>query len=444
MSELKHVVVIGGGLAGLAAAYDLGQRGVRVTLLESRPELGGLASSFDLQGTPVERFYHFICRTDKDLVQLVDELGIGAKLHWRQTRTSFFHDGRMYSFGTPLDLLRFSPVPFVQRLRFGFNILQSRYRRDWQALDGRAAKEWLVASIGQEGYSVIWDPLLRVKFGELHEQISAAWIWHRIWRVASSREHIWQRESMGYLEQGSATLVDALAERIRRNPNVCVRCNMPVSRIEIQGDRAHAVHLANGDLVHCDSVISTVALPILAQMAPDLAPAYLDEIARINYIGVVCMMLVLRRPLTNSFWINTNDPRIPFNGFIEYTNLNPRPEMNSRILYVPFYLPIADERYRRSDHDLFAENVKALRCLVPSFSADWVESYFVFRDQYAQAVCHVGFSRRVPGHQTPVRNLYITDSVQFYPEDRTLSAAIRLGRRVAKMAADSFFLAHVV
>ncbi len=433
MNQPAHIVVIGGGLAGLAAAYDLGRKGLAVTLLESRPELGGLASSFEFQGAPVERFYHFICRADTDLVQLVDELGIGSKLHWRQTRTSFFHDGRMYSFGTPLDLLRFTPVPFVQRLRFGFNILQSRYRRDWQKLDGRTAKEWLVASIGKEGYSVIWDPLLRVKFGELHDQISAAWIWHRIWRVASSRERLWQRESMGYLEQGSATLVDTLAARIQRDPNVSVRCGTRVSRIEILDDRVHAVRLENGDLIHCDSVISTVALPILAQMAPDLPAGYLAEITRINYIGVVCMMLVLRRPLTNSFWINTHDPRIAFNGFIEYTNLNPRPDMNSRILYVPFYLPITDERFRRQDQDLFVENVNALRCLVPSFSAEWVEDYFVFREQHAQAVCHLDFSRHVPSHQTPVRNLYITDSVQFYPEDRSLSAAIRLGRRVAKI-----------
>jgi protoporphyrinogen oxidase len=432
-----NIVVIGGGVAGLAAAYDLGRKGIAVTLLESRPELGGLASSFDFRGAPIERFYHFICRADTDLVQLVDELGIGSKLHWRQTRTSFFHDGRMYSFGTPLDLVRFTPVPFAQRLRFGFNILQSRYRRNWQKLDDRTAKEWLVASIGKQGYSVIWDPLLRVKFGELHDQISAAWIWHRIWRVASSRERIWQRESMGYLEQGSATLVEALAARIRQYPNISTRCNMPVSEIEIEGDRARAVRLENGDLVHCDAVISTVALPVLAQMAPALPPTYLDEIAKIKYIGVVCMMLALRRPLTNSFWVNTHDPLIPFNGFIEYTNLNPRPDLDCHIVYVPFYLPITDERFRRQDHDLFVENLDALRCLVPGLSAEWVEDYFVFRETHAQAICHRDFARRVPGHQTPVRNLYITDSVQFYPEDRTMSAAIRLGRRVAKMTAEA-------
>ncbi len=437
MSEPGRVVVIGGGLAGLAAAYDLGRQGRAVTLVERRSDLGGLASSFDIEGSPLERFYHFICRADKDLVQLVDELRIGSKLHWRQTKTSFFHRGRMYSFGTPFDLMRFSPVPFSQRLRFGINILQSRYRQDWRELDSRAAKEWLIESIGREGYAVIWDPLLRVKFGDFHDQISAAWIWHRIWRVATSRQHLWQRESFGYLEQGSATLVRALAADLRECANVEIRCNAPASRIEIQDDHARAVRLENGELIPCDAVISTAALPVLASIAPDLPAPYLTEISRIQYIGVVCMLLLLREPLTDSFWINTNDPRIPFNGFIEYTNLNPRPDLSSRVLYVPFYLPVTDERFQRKDENLFEEYVKALRCLVPTFNFKCVKQYFVFRDQYAQAICRVGFARDIPPHETPVRNLYITDSVQFYPEDRTLSAAIRLGRHVARMASET-------
>ncbi len=437
MSEPGRVVVIGGGLAGLTAAYELGRKGYAVALVESRSDLGGLASSFDVQGSPLERFYHFICRADKDLLQLVDELQIGSALDWRQTKTSFFHHGRMYAFGTPFDLVRFSPVPFTQRLRFGFNILQSRYRRDWRELDDRSAKEWLIQNIGGEGYSVIWDPLLRVKFGDYHDRISAAWIWHRIWRVATSRQHLWQRESFGFLERGSATLVDALVTNLRQRANVQIRCGAPVARIQIQGTQARAVQLGNGELIPCDAVISTVALPLLVRMAPDLPAQYAADISRIQYIGVVCMLLLLCRPLTDSFWINTNDPRIPFNGFIEYTNLNPRPDLENRVLYVPFYLPVTDERFERKDESLFHEYVAALQCLEPRFNADWVKEYFVFRERHAQAICRIGFARQIPAHQTPVHNLYVTDSVQFYPEDRTLSAAIRLGRRVASMATEA-------
>jgi protoporphyrinogen oxidase len=438
VNGLRRVVIIGGGLAGLASAYDLGKRGFAVTLLESSDDLGGLASAFEIDQTHLERFYHFVCHADVDLVQFAQELDVASKLHWRETRTSFFYNDHLYAFGSPFDLLSFAPVPPVQRLRFGLNILQSRYRREWQALDAVSARDWLMATVGREAYTVIWEPLLRVKFGEYHDQISAAWIWHRIWRVASSRQRIWAGESMGYLERGSTTLVEAVLHKIGEYPNVQVRCGTRVSRIVMVGDHARGVRLQDGESIPCDFVISTVPLPILVQMAPDLPAEYREQVGLIQYIGVVCMMLKLRQPLTTSFWINTNDPRIPFNGFIEYTNLNPRPDIHgSRIVYIPFYLPVTAERFRRRDEDLFTEYTTALRHIVPSFDPSWVEEYRVFREKYAQAICHVNFLRQVPGHATPVRNLFITDSVQFYPEDRTISAAIRLGRHVAQMVKDA-------
>ncbi|MCP4898434.1 MAG: FAD-dependent oxidoreductase, partial [bacterium] len=143
----SRVCVLGGGLAGLSAAYDLGRAGVEVTVVEAAENLGGLASSITVNGTPIERFYHFICRGDSELMSLVDELELTAKLHWRQSRTSFFLDGRLYSFVSPFDLLRFTPIPLSQRVRFGLNVIRSRYRRDWRMLDKLPATDWLTSQI---------------------------------------------------------------------------------------------------------------------------------------------------------------------------------------------------------------------------------------------------------------------------------------------------------
>src|SRR5690242_955001 len=135
MTNGKRVVVIGGGLSGLAASYDLVRAGFHVTLLEAAADFGGLASSIRLEGQPIERFYHFICRADRHLLALVDELGLGGKLYWHQTRTSFYYDGSPYAFGSPFDLLQFKPIPWSQRLRFGVHVLRSRYRDQWKWLD---------------------------------------------------------------------------------------------------------------------------------------------------------------------------------------------------------------------------------------------------------------------------------------------------------------------
>jgi protoporphyrinogen oxidase len=433
-SPLKQICVIGAGLAGLSAAYDLGRAGHRVTVLEASHEIGGLASSLRIGDQPVEHFYHFICQGDDDLLELVEELGIQDRLHWQQTRTSFFYNGRLYRFGSPFDLLRFTPVPVVQRIRFGLNVIVSRYAKEWRKLDGVPAKAWLIRQVGEQAYTVIWDPLLRVKFGEHHDQVSAAWIWHRIHRVANSRRRLWEHEQFGYLELGSETVIDALAQRLRRMPNVDLRTRVRVEHAQTENGQVTGLRLADGAVIACDSVISTVALPVLLKIAPDLPDDYRRRLGEIDYLGVVCGLLRLRRPITDSFWVNVNDPHIPFNGFIEYSNLNRHLHLgSSAITYVPYYLRTSAPRYSFSDEQLLDEFVDGLRRVNPAFERSWVEECHISRATYAQAICTVGFADRVPGHRTPLAGLYITDSAQFYPADRTISSAIQMGRRVARM-----------
>ena len=428
----RHIVVIGGGLAGLTAAYDLARAGQRVTLIDNAPALGGLASSLTLNGETVENFYHFICRSDRHLVDLVNEIGLSDQLHWRHTQTSFYHDGRLYGFGTPIDLLRFSAVPFTQRMRFGLHILRSRYRSNWRWLDEFPAKAWLIENIGEEAYNVIWHPLLRIKFGDYYDKISAAWIWHRIWRVARSRQQLWGRESFGYLTHGSATLVNRLVEWLQQQPQVTLRAGVHVKSIELQDQTVNAVELEDGRLA-CDAVISTVALPVLDRLIPGQLDAYFAKARQVKYIGVVCALFSLNRPFSNNFWLNINDPRISFNGIIEQTNLNQHlRNAGLNLIYVPYYLPTTEPRYSYSDEQLDVEYCTMLRLVNPAFEESWITERFITRAPYAQAVCSTHFADLIPPHRTPLRGLYVTDSTQFYPEDRTLSAAIEQGRIAAR------------
>jgi protoporphyrinogen oxidase len=436
--ESKRVVVIGGGLAGLAASYDLARAGHHVVLLEAAPDFGGLASSFRLEGHPIERFYHFICRSDHDLLTLVDELGLGRTLHWQQTHTAFYYNGRYYPFGSPLDLLRFSAVPWWQRFRFGLHITRSRYRSQWRWLDQIPAKPWLIESIGEQAYQVIWHPLLKVKFGDYHDQISAAWIWHRIWRVASSRRSMFEREMFGCLEYGTATLVDPLVAWLRARPNVELRTGVRVRPIEVHAGRVTEVH-AGDARIPCDAVISTVALPILDRLVPNQSDPYFQRVRQVKYIGLVCMLLSLRRPFSRNFWTNINDPRISFNGIIEQSTLNENLQRAGlNVVYVPFYLPTTEPRYRAADKDLFTEYTAMLKLMNPDFSESWVKEYHVFRTPHAQPVFTINFVDLMPDHRTPIRGLYVTDSTQFYPEDRTISQAIRQGRTAAAMIMADF------
>ncbi|HTV17367.1 MAG TPA: NAD(P)/FAD-dependent oxidoreductase [Polyangiaceae bacterium] len=433
MTNGKRVVVIGGGLSGLAASYDLVRAGFHVTLLEAAADFGGLASSVRLEGHPIERFYHFICRADRHLLALVEELGLGSKLFWHQTRTSFYYNGASYAFGSPFDLLQFEPIPWLQRLRFGLHVLHSRYREQWKWLDQVPAKPWLIESVGERAYEVIWHPLLKVKFGDYHDKVSAAWVWHRIWRVAASRRSVLERETFGCLEHGTATVVDALVEWLRKQPNAVVRTEARVQPLDIQNGRVVAVK-AGDEVFPCDAVVSTVALPALGRLVPGEKTAYFESARSVEYLGVVCMLLSLKRPFSGSFWTNINDPRVSFNGVIEQSALNQNlRDKGLNVLYVPFYLPTREERYARSDESLLDEYVPMLQVVNPAFDRSWIKEYHVFRTPYAQPVFSTHFVSRMPAHQTPIGGFYVTDSTQFYPEDRTISAAIEQGRKVAGM-----------
>jgi len=186
--------------------------------------------------------------------------------------------------------------------------------------------------------------------------------------------------------------------------------------------------------VPCNALISTVALPALNALLREPAEPYFADTRSIRYIGVVCLVLSLRRPFSRNFWLNVNDPQVSFNGVIEQTNLNDAwRRAGLHVLYVPFYLPVTEARYHASGEELLAEYLPMLRRMAPGFDATWIKEWRVFREPYAQAVCTAPFLPSVPEIRTPIRGLYVTDSTQFYPEDRTLNAAVRQGRRAAQL-----------
>ena len=330
-----RAIVIGGGPAGIKAAHELVKAGAQVTLLESAPVLGGLASVFDVQGLRIERYYHFICKGDDHLIDTLEELGLSHKLRWRDSRMAYFVDGTLYPFLTPVELLRFRALPLHDRVRAGAAVKLAQRMRE-EDLAPLKATAWLRRMFGDRTYRVIWEPLMRFKFAEHADEVSAAWIWARMVRLSRSRTSAW-REELGYVEGGSATVIEALGEDFRRRGGRIV-LDAPVEQILMEGGQATGVRVG-GETMRAEAVISTVTTSRFRQLARGLDGDYVRGLERIPTIGIFCLFLRLREQVTPFFWVNTHDPRVPFAGMIEYTNLNPLPELGGdRILYVPQYL----------------------------------------------------------------------------------------------------------
>ena len=230
------VGIIGGGAAGLAAALELTSRGHFAEVFEAAPFLGGQASTFEVGGGQLERGYHHLFVSDTDMVDLINELGLGDSLEWLESKVGLFHGGRVWDFATPMDLLKFSPLPFVQRIRLGLWTFLLQKTRDWRKFEGVTAAEWTRDHMGEDAYRVIWEPMLRGKFGDYYDQVSMTWLWGKIYLRVASRKRM-QKERLGYPMCSFGRVFDACGERIESQGGR-VHIGAAVKQVNVEGGRA--------------------------------------------------------------------------------------------------------------------------------------------------------------------------------------------------------------
>lgn len=435
-STAQHTVIIGAGFCGLSAAYELVKRGFQVTVLEKDAEVGGLAGSFLVNGTRLEKFYHHWFTSDRYIMDLINELGSKDRIVAKSTRTGMYYANTMFKLSSPLDVLRFTPLSLLDRIRLGLLALRARRVRDWMQLENLSAAQWLRDMGGRRVYEVVWEPLLRGKFGIYAEDVSAVWFWNKLKLRGGSRDKL-GGEQLAYYQGGFAALADRLAEAIRSyGGRICTKT--PVTGLLVSQGKCLGVGV-EGSTVSAGFVIATTALPIVADlMAPHVSPQYLRDVRRIKYLANLCMVLELDRSLSETYWLNVNDPAFPFVGVIEHTNFeSPETYGGRHIIYLSKYLPETEALYRMSDDEVLDYTLPHLQRMFPSFSRNWIRGVHIWREQYSQPVVERYYSRLIPPFSTPLQGLYIASMAQIYPEDRGTNFAVREGRRVAALVPDT-------
>jgi protoporphyrinogen oxidase len=432
-----RILIAGAGVMGLAAALDLLEDGHEVEVFEAAERPGGLAGSFDFGSVRAEKFYHFLCGGDRVYFRFLDRLGLSKRLRWRRTGMAVFRDERLHPFGDPLSLLRFSPLSPSSRLRYGLHVLSAKRRTDWKELENVPARDWLLEGAGEEAYRVVWEPLLRQKFADETDTISAAWIWSRIHRLASSRNRVFQ-EWLGFLEGGSDAFVEALVEAVSAKGGR-IHCASPIEKLYLEDSRVLGARACGRDHA-ADGVVSTIPLSFLLRIAPDLPSGYREQAVDLGNIGVRCIVLKMRKSLTPYFWINVNDD-LPVCGLIEYTNLRPPASFGGEtLLYSPLYVPASHPRYRSPEDEVLEETLECIARIVPGFDRSTVVDYRVFREPFAQPVCPVRFTSRLAPLRTPVQNLVAADTTHLLPHDRSISDSLALAQKLLGAFRDAMAL----
>jgi protoporphyrinogen oxidase len=428
-SDKQTAAVIGAGIGGLSAAYDLARAGYDVTIFEASDHVGGLAAGFKLPewDWSVERFYHHWFQTDKHILGLIDELGWSDKVLFPRPVTVMYHQGKFYPFDSVLAALGYPGLNLWEKFRFGLVGVYLRLTNNWRTLERSTVDEWMRKWAGDSVYESMWEPMMIGKFGEEYAKVvNMAWMWARL-HARTTR--------LGTFEGGFQAFADQFAERLRRM-DVTIKLETPIESVQAGADGGVEIK-STGGVTRFDRALVTTSPALLAHLAPGLPDSYLQGLLSLKSMGAVVMIVSLKHQLSEEGYYWYNIPKqagFPFLSLVEHTNfLSPDHFGGDHLIYIGDYLPQDHENFELSKEEILAKFLPHLEKINPDFSSEWVKQSWLFRTRYAQPIPLVNHGENIPAIRTPIPGLYFASMSQVYPWDRGTNFAVEIGRRAAGM-----------
>lgn len=431
--DQRSVGIIGAGILGLSLAYYLAKRGIKVTVIEKGPEPGGLASGFKLSGGQLEKYYHHIFKGDNAIQELMEELGLKDRLLWLPAKMGIFFKNKLYNFSTPVDLIRFSALPFLDRLRTGLVSLYLQKFAKEEKLKNTTAVEWCEKYYGKKSYTSFWEPLLKSKFGRHYKSVAMTWLWARLKDRGSSRPKILADEVLGYFDGSLQTLADELVARIKKMGGKII-FNTALLDYQTIGKKHRLVWRdARSKVAQAEFTQLVATIPPQVFMELFNAPnPYRKLWQSVQFIGAQCLILQLTKSVQPYYWTSINDPEAPFLAAVEHTNLLGTDKFNGKhILYLGKYLEVSDQQYNYNDQKLLELACDFLKKLNPEFKKSWIEDFKSFKTPAAQHVVTKDFVP--PPFETGIKNLYFAHYAQIFPHDRGTNFAVEQAQILSKL-----------
>lgn len=435
-----NIAIIGGGITGLTAAYDLIRPVVggtqsspppAVTIYESSDRLGGLAAGFKGRPEwdwPLEHFYHHIFTNDDDIIELTREIGLGQALKNHNPTTAIHHAGENYPLDSVTRLLTFPLIPLADRIRMGMVIAYLRYhpKPPWRSFDNQLADEWMRRWMGSAAYEAAWEFQLEGKFGSHYKTVNQAWFWARIYK---------RTMQLGYFEGGFQAFVDRLAERVY-DQGANVHVNAPIEQVVSDGQGRYLLQIDGEFSQPYDAVLSTVSPGLMQHLVPELPENYLGQLKSLKSMGAVVLTVALDRQLTEEmYWISLSKREgMPFLALVEHTNMiDPKHYGGDHLVYMGDYLEADHPYFDMEADELLNEFIPHLHQFNPDFVPSWITGAWVHKAKYAQPVPPVGYADMIPDVRTPMKGLYFASMSQVYPWDRGTNYAVEMGHKVVNL-----------
>tara|TARA_A100001037_G_scaffold67992_1_gene60468 strand:+ start:299 stop:1615 length:1317 start_codon:yes stop_codon:yes gene_type:complete len=434
------IAVIGAGATGLATAYYLSKKEHKVTIYESSNYIGGHASTFEINGTPIERAYHHWFRNDYEILQLCEEIGLSDQIGWHNSKVGTLFQGKIYNFNSPIDILKYTPLSIIDRFKLGLSTLKIQRIKSWKYVENVTAVEWLKKNAGVHAYKAFWEPMLRGKFGEeYYKEIGMSWVWGKIHTRLASRKGIMSKEKLGYPVGSFKFFFEKLYEK-NIDQGVSIHLSTPITKIISQDNKVTGLRInKSSNLEKFDRIICTLPSDIFQKIAPGLNDTYISKLTAVDYMSAILAIIVTNQPISDKYWINIADREIPFLGVIEHTNLIPSSNYSNRnITYLTNYTTKSDPLYKMSDQELLNEYIPHIKKINPNFNQSWIEEYHYHKIDNAQPVIRPNYSKIIPSYETSIENLYLANTTQIYPEDRGTNYSIRMAMDIAKIIEKSY------
>ena len=438
--------IVGGGIAGLAAAYRLQQRGHDVQIFEATDQIGGLAAVYETPGDDIEKFYHHLSKSEETIVELAEDLGLGGRVEWHIGTNGYYVDSVAHPLNTPWEILAYPHMSLYDKFRLGMLTLGVDVRGgvpDLDAYDDLAAyehdtvREFVEEHTTRSVHENFVDPLLDGKYGDRKDEISAAWFLGRV-RFRGERDPL-RGEILGYFDGGFGVLLDALVDAVGREN---ITTNARVTDLTVSDSTVASLTVERDTAGAADETTHAVDAAVVAAM-PNVLESLTGYACEVDFQGAVCGLVTMDEPLLETYWLNVAHDA-PFGALVEHTNFVDRERYGGdHLLYVAAYVQDSEEALWQMDDDAVRETWLAeIESMFPDFDRGSVSEFRIARNPRAAPIYERGYlDLVVPYHLEGEvgEGVYYAGmaSAAQYPE-RSLNGGVVAGYEVAdRIAADT-------